>query len=135
MAGRPNKVKQLRLGDTVLNHRRAGLSYAQISDRIRRDTGHTLSRQIIGRWVTEHGDNPPDSHIVDDYYEKFRTFYNSFNEYICTECRKVVTIACMLPDDIDNFRYEVVEAKRKHEFDNTMRTKVEMVKKMHRVDI
>ena len=134
MAGRHSKVKMLRLGDTILNHRRAGLSYGQISDRIRRDTGHTVSRQIIGRWVTEHGDMPPDKPI-DNYFEKFREFYMSFNEYICPECRKVVSIACMLPDDIEKFRYEVKEAKRQHEFNNTMKKKVEMVEKMHKVDI
>ena len=135
MVGRISKVRQLHLGDTILNHRKAGLSYAQISQRIKRDTGHTVSRQIIGRWVTEHGDTLPPDRSVDDYFEKFKVFYNSFNEYICPECRKVVSIACMLPDDIDKFRYEVEEAKRRHEFNNTMKTKVEMVEKMHKVDI
>ena len=58
MVDRPNKIMLFNLGDIVLDYRRAELSYRRISDKIRKDTGHTISRQMIGRWVLEHGDAP-----------------------------------------------------------------------------
>jgi len=134
MVGRINKVKDLRLGDTILNLRKAGLSYRQISEKIKRDTGHTVSRQIVGRWVAQHSNIQPNV-SKDDYFEKFREFYYKFNRHMCPRCREWVLVACMSDNDIKEFKYKVDKARDNRTYDSQMKRTVRMIKELHGIDI
>lgn len=134
--GRPNRIRQLGIGNTIMSYHRAGLTHGQIRDKIKRDRGITIHRAMIGRWINSHDDNKPqEEHIQDDYFEKFRTFYMKFNEHMCTNCREWIAIACMTDEDIDEFRYEVEEAKRNHTVNNILRNKVDKIEKLHNIRI
>ena len=135
MVGRPNKIMLLNLGDIVLDYRRAGLSYRQISDKIRKDTGHSISRQMIGRWIIEHGNAPPRNYRLETDKQESIRFITTISKHMCPKCRKWIAIACMSDMDIDEFIDEVRLAKKQHCYNSILKNKVELIKTFHKIDI